>query len=408
MRLAVAVMALALAAAGVRAGSADDHTPGPQPVAKEAAANAADDAADVRATDEGLEPVSDTVAPASPPRWRAEKVLPAGGMLIAYYGTANSGGLGVLGETSPEKAHVRLARAAAPFQRPGRPVRLVYELIVTVADAYPGKDGDFSHDISHAAVRRYVEATRRNGSLLVLDIQPGRANFLTVAKRWGWALAEPHVGLALDPEWRMGPRQVPGRVIGTVRAAEVNVVSAWLAKAVVDRNLPEKVFVLHQFRSSMLPDIGRHDRKPARRGFEQNAPEWLLPCGMDEHVGSRHEVWHVAPRTKKVNSTRHRCWTSRSTVCWRKQGVGLRSSPKGRDCGGRSAARTRDSARSTRSGAPALLPDRASPPPSPTPVAARRCRPGSARSPAPAPGANLRHCGRCRAAGGNVPGRRTG
>lgn len=193
----------------------------------------------------------------SAPRWRSDRVLPRGGMLIAYYGTAGSGALGVLGETSPDRAHRRLARAAKPFERPDRPVRLVYELIVTIADAHPGRDGDYSHDVSHAAVRTYVEAARRNGALLVLDIQTGRSDFLEVARRWSWALAEPHVGLALDPEWRMGRREVPGRVIGSVRAREVNRVSAWLSEIVVHRDLPEKVFVLHQFRTSMLPDVHR-------------------------------------------------------------------------------------------------------------------------------------------------------
>lgn len=201
---------------------------------------------------------TDALVPASPgPRWRSDRVLPRGGMLVAYYGTAGSGALGVLGESSPDRAHRRLVRAAKPFERPDRPVRLVYELIVTIADAYPGKDGDYSHDISRAAVRTYVEAARNNGALLVLDIQTGRSDFLKVAKRWSWALAEPHVGLALDPEWRMGRRQVPGRVIGSVQAREVNRVSAWLSEIVVRRDLPEKVFMLHQFRTSMLPDVRR-------------------------------------------------------------------------------------------------------------------------------------------------------
>ena len=31
-------------------------------------------------------------------------------------------------------------------------------------------------------------------------------------------LALPHVGLALDPEWHVGPGQVPGRVIGSMDA----------------------------------------------------------------------------------------------------------------------------------------------------------------------------------------------
>jgi hypothetical protein len=60
----------------------------------------------------------------------------------------------------------------------------------------------------------------------------------------------------------MPPGKVPGRTIGTVRAAEVNAVSAYLAGIVAARNLPEKLFVLHQFRASMLPDVHKVVKRP--------------------------------------------------------------------------------------------------------------------------------------------------
>ena len=201
----------------------------------------------------------------SEPRTTRKKVrnrpeLPGGGhkvfgrnrFLVAYYGTASTGVLGVLGERRPDRMHRQLVRAAKPFKRKGEQVVPVYELIVTIADAHPGRDGDFNHDITRAEVRRYIRAAERNGALVVLDIQPGRDDFLSVAKRWRWALKHPQVGLALDPEWRMGPHEVPGRVIGSVRAREVNRVSAWLNRLTRRNGLPEKVFMLHQFRSSMI------------------------------------------------------------------------------------------------------------------------------------------------------------
>ncbi len=191
--------------------------------------------------------------------------LPGGGkrvfghrrFLVAYYGTAGTGALGVLGESAPDTMHDRLLKAAEPFGRKGEQVQPVYEIIVTVADAIPGADGDYSHDISAESVRDYIEAAHRNGALVVLDLQPGRSDFLTVAKRWKWALKDPWVGLALDPEWRVGPRQVPADVIGSVSAAEVNRVTAWLSGLVRRRGLPEKAFVLHQFRTSLIRGIER-------------------------------------------------------------------------------------------------------------------------------------------------------
>lgn len=248
------IAALLLVALGVRLGEdrgsrADRETACPKTVLTQPAGRAQ---AAIEPTPASAEREGTAV-----PRWRTERVFAPGRVLVAYYGTAGTGALGVLGERTPEAAHRRLARAARPFARVYGEARPVHELIVTIADAHPGGDGDYSHDIARSAVRRQLALARRTGALVVLDLQPGRADFAEVARRWAWALRRPHVGLALDPEWRMGPGQVPGRVIGSVRAREVNRVSAWLAALVRRHDLPEKVFVVHQFRSSMLPDIER-------------------------------------------------------------------------------------------------------------------------------------------------------
>jgi hypothetical protein len=196
--------------------------------------------------------------------------LPGGGrrvfadhrFLVAYYGTAGTGSLGVLGEAAPERIMPRLVRAAAPFARGGRTVQPVFELIVTVAHAGPTRAGTYSSNIDRAQVRRYIRAAHRHGVLLVLDLQPGRADFLDVARSWEWALRDPWVGLALDPEWRMGPNGVPGRRIGSVSAAEVNRVSDWLDRLTSSNRLPEKLFMVHQFRTDMIRHIDRiRDRR---------------------------------------------------------------------------------------------------------------------------------------------------
>jgi hypothetical protein len=207
---------------------------------------------------------------AAPPPIERRPQLPGGGyrifghrrFLVAYYGTAQTGAMGVLGATDPATMQRRLMRAARPFREAGEHIQPVYELIVTVADRSPGPDHDYSHDIPHALVEEYLRDAHRHGALLLLDLQTGRAPFPVVAKRWAWALEKPWVGLALDPEWRMGPHQVPARVIGSVRAAEVNRTSRWLSRLVERHGLPEKLFVLHQFRLSMLPDIGRIVHRP--------------------------------------------------------------------------------------------------------------------------------------------------
>jgi hypothetical protein len=196
--------------------------------------------------------------------------LPGGGyrifgdhrFLVAYYGTAQTGAMGVLGQADPDTMHRRLMRAARPFREAGEHIQPVYELIVTIADRSPGPDHDYSHDIPRSLVQQYVAAARRQGALLLLDLQTGRSPFPVVAKRWAWALKKPWVGLALDPEWRMGPHQVPAHVVGSVSAAEVNRTSLWLSRLVRRDGLPQKLFVLHEFRLTMLPDIEKVVHRP--------------------------------------------------------------------------------------------------------------------------------------------------
>ena len=247
----------------VAAGSEQPKRAKPQPTPSVTAAESMSDSPSEVPSEEPTD--APTVAPPlPPPPPRPPATLPGGRtkifgdehFLVAYYGSANTGALGVLGETDPDTMVKRLRRAAKPFERPRSKAQIVFELIVTVADAGPGDDGDFSHDIARRDVQRYIDAAHEHDALLLLDVQPGRSGFLKVVRRWKWALEDPYVGLALDPEWRMGQHGVPGARIGSVGASEVNRVSAWLRDLVADNALPQKLFVLHQFRTDMIDRIG--------------------------------------------------------------------------------------------------------------------------------------------------------
>ena len=85
------------------------------------------------------------------------------------------------------------------------------ELIAVVAAAHPGEDGRYNLRQPDSVIRRYLKAARKAKALLILDIQPGRSDFFTETKRLRKWLKEPDVGLALDPEWRMAPGEVPGQ-----------------------------------------------------------------------------------------------------------------------------------------------------------------------------------------------------
>jgi hypothetical protein len=128
-----------------------------------------------------------------------------------------------------------------------------FEIITTIASASE-PTGDYSRRTPIEVLRPWIDRAAEEGIYVILDLQPGRTDFLTQAKEYEELLREPHVGLALDPEWRLGPDQVHLRQIGSVAAAEVQEVADWLAELTREHRLPEKLLVLHQFRFSMLPD----------------------------------------------------------------------------------------------------------------------------------------------------------
>jgi hypothetical protein len=199
---------------------------------------------------------ADDAALPPPPR-----ELPRGGRsilpefrVVAYYGAPQSRELGALGIGSPRGAARRLERQARPYRTKRRPVLPALELITVIANADAGDDGMYRSRQSDAVIRRYLRAARRAKALLLLDLQPGRSDFFTEATRLQKWLRQPDVGLALDPEWRVQEGEVPGQIIGSVSAREVNATSAWLAQLVARHDLPEKLFVVHQFTDDMVPE----------------------------------------------------------------------------------------------------------------------------------------------------------
>ncbi|MET4638103.1 hypothetical protein [Mycetocola sp. 2940] len=188
--------------------------------------------------------------------------LPGGGQLlfpqhqfVALYGTPSTGVLGVLGEQNAEASVQRAREHAAPYAAlTDKTVVPMFEIIATVAAAGAGKDGNYSNELPVEELRPFVDAAAAAGLYVVIDLQPGRTDFLTQAKQYQSLLELPNVGLALDPEWRLGPDQVPLRQIGTVSAAEVNSVTTWLADLTNEKGLPQKMLVLHQFRTAMISD----------------------------------------------------------------------------------------------------------------------------------------------------------
>lgn len=186
----------------------------------------------------------------------------AGRRYVGLYGTPGSPSLGVLGEQPIRAAITRAERLADDYRAVVDDEVMVvptFEIIATVASGQAGSDGNYSNERSVADLEPWVDAAADADVLVLLDLQPGRSDFLAQAKRYERLLRRPNVGLALDPEWRLGPDERHLEQIGSVGIAEVNRVANWLADLVAERRLPQKMLLIHQFRLSMVADRARLD-----------------------------------------------------------------------------------------------------------------------------------------------------
>jgi hypothetical protein len=210
------------------------------------------------------EQAESAAAPAEP------QELPRGGRtlfpdyrVVALYGAPQDEELGALGIGSPAEAAERLREQARGYRSPERRVLPAFELIATIASASADADERYSFRQPDGVIRRYLREARRRDALLILDIQPGRAGFMDEVRALRRYLREPDVGLALDPEWRVGPDEIPGQTIGSVDGNMVNRVAEYLAELVSRHDLPEKLLVVHQFTPEM---ITRRDAMEEREG----------------------------------------------------------------------------------------------------------------------------------------------
>ncbi len=191
-----------------------------------------------------------------------------GRRFVALYGHPASAGMGALGQQDgPQDALERLEPLVKEYAADGATVVPTFNLIATVAHNGGSTDRpsglldlttpsyvDYSTMHPPETYREWVDAAAKADGYVVLDFQPGRNDFLFQVQHYEELLREPHVGIGLDPEWRLGPRERHLEQIGSVTAAEINDVINWIADIVRDEGLPQKLVVIQQFRMHMIED----------------------------------------------------------------------------------------------------------------------------------------------------------
>ena len=203
---------------------------------------------------------SPSIAPAPTPSTAQtpQATLPRGGRevfprhrLVGYAGVTGAATLGRLGTGPLDQRVAEIKRTARPYAA-GREILPVVEVIATVVQVKSGRDGKHRVRLTDAELAAYHKAARKHRALLLLNLQPGRSEFIIEAKAFEKWLKEPDVGVALDPEWAMDPGQRPGGAYGYTTGAELNEVARYLATLVRHHDLPEKVMVYHQVARSVV------------------------------------------------------------------------------------------------------------------------------------------------------------
>lgn len=174
--------------------------------------------------------------------------------IVAYYGNPLSPAMGIMGELPDNQMLDRLQQQADAYAKadPKTPVQPALELVAVVAQAGPGPDGLYRARMAPDLIEQVAKLAESRHYLLILDVQIGRGSVASEVQALLPYLSRPYVHLALDPEFAMGPNEVPGQVFGSMDAAEINGAITTLSDLVKAKKLPPKVLIVHRFIEEMV------------------------------------------------------------------------------------------------------------------------------------------------------------
>jgi hypothetical protein len=209
---------------------------------------------------------SDTAASRSfptPPTPLPGSVLP-GCRIVAFYGNPLSKRMGILGELPTPQMLAKLESEAHAFERAdtATPVVRALEMITPVAQGSPGPKNLWRTRMADTLIENMAKLAESKGYLLFLDVQVGKSTVAAELEPLIPYLKRPYVHLALDPEFSMKGDAPPGKKIGTMDAADINVAISLLEKLVDENHLPPKVLVVHRFTQAMLTNHEKIARDP--------------------------------------------------------------------------------------------------------------------------------------------------
>jgi hypothetical protein len=179
--------------------------------------------------------------------------------IVGFYGNPLSARMGILGALPADSMVRRLEAQAQAWALADTttPVVPALHLVTVVAHPHACPDGKYRTRAPDSLIERMSSLAQRKGWLLFLDVQPGRSTVAAEVAGLRKFLVRPWVHLALDPEFAMAGDQVPGRVIGSLDAADINGAVDTLAAIARDHGLAPRILVVHRFTQRMVMNADR-------------------------------------------------------------------------------------------------------------------------------------------------------
>ncbi|WEG12283.1 hypothetical protein PU629_19645 [Pullulanibacillus sp. KACC 23026] len=174
--------------------------------------------------------------------------------IVSFYGHPRSTQMGILGQLPPNDLIARLKKQTRAYSAadPCYPAIPAIELIATVAGRSPGPKGLYYHETSLMDIDKYAQLAKRNGMLLILDVQLGRDSVLHQVQLLKNYLKLPYVHLAIDTEFHVGAGQIPGAQLGRVNGYHIEDAIQYVSRLTEENHLPDKVIVIHQFKGDVI------------------------------------------------------------------------------------------------------------------------------------------------------------
>lgn len=222
--------------------------------------------------------------------WPVETVYPNDGAIlpfnriVAYYGNLYSTKMGVLGQYPETEMLQRLEVEVKKWEEadPNTPVIPALHYITVVAQGSPGDSGKYRARMPDAEIEKVLAMAEKINAIVFLDIQVGFSNVETEVPLLEKYLKLPNVHLGIDPEFSMKGTIRPGKVVGTLDAADINFASDYLANLARENNLTPKILIIHRYTQKMVTNYKQI----------KTLPEVQIVMDMDG--------WGVEP--KKINT----------------------------------------------------------------------------------------------------------